>query len=285
LNTQEIIIPWTKKIVISIALLTCGALVFVFGANWHSVFPTNDSQVYRAILAGIFLGAALILRRNESSEHYSQIAYAFFIAIVAFFMTSLTVGIHDSLLSTLGVPVNTPRFIAYAKVFESLLVVSVILILTALWRNDLGSLYLKKGRLGLGLFVGLCLFTINTATGIVTGASMGQAGDILIARLPWAILFSLGNAMMEEMWFRGLFLRRFTSLVGAPVSILLISIVFTVMHAAATYMNPTEAILFQLIIFPMALLFGYLMHKTDSIWGSVLFHAGSDVFLFYLMVV
>jgi hypothetical protein len=281
---QNVVIPWSRKVLISIALLLCGALVFVFGTNWYSVFPTNDSQAYRVILAAIFLGAALILRRKESSEQYSQIAYAFFIAIVAFFMTSLTVGIRDSLMSSLSVPVDTPRFIAFSKVFESLLVVSVILILTALWRNNLGFLYIKKGRLGLGLFVGLCLLTINTATGIVTGATLGQASDVLMARLPWALLFSLANGLMEELWFRGLFLRRFASLVGVPGSILVTSVVFTVTHAAATYMNPSEAILFQAIIFPMALLFGYLMHKTDSIWGSVLFHAGSDVFLFYLMV-
>jgi membrane protease YdiL (CAAX protease family) len=48
-------------------------------------------------------------------------------------------------------------------------------------------------------------------------------------------------------------------------------------------MNPVEAVLFQAIIFPMALLLGYLMRKTDSVWGSALYHAGSDVFLFYLM--
>jgi membrane protease YdiL (CAAX protease family) len=61
------------------------------------------------------------------------------------------------------------------------------------------------------------------------------------------------------------------------------SVVFTVSHAAALYMNPIEAILFQVVIFPMALLFAYLMHKTDSVWGSALYHAGSDTFLFYLM--
>jgi membrane protease YdiL (CAAX protease family) len=66
-------------------------------------------------------------------------------------------------------------------------------------------------------------------------------------------------------------------------SIVVTSIVFTVMNAAASYMNPFEAILFQIIIFPMALLFGYLIYKTDNVWGSVLYHAGSDVFLFYLM--
>jgi hypothetical protein len=92
--------------------------------------------------------------------------------------------------------------LAFAKVFESLLVVSVILILTKLWREDLGSLYIKKGRLGLGLFVGFSLLVINAATGIVTGATLGHAGEVLMARLPWALLFSLANGLVEELpWF------------------------------------------------------------------------------------
>ncbi len=283
MNAQSQVIPWSRKIVISIVLLICGLLVFVFGTNWYSLFPTNDSQAYRAILAAIFLVAALFLRRKESLESYSQIAYAFFVATVAFFMTSLTVGIRDSLLSGLRIPESTPRFIALSKTFESVLVVSVILILTALWRNDLGSLYIKRGRLGLGLFVGFCLLTINAATGIVTGATLGHAGDVLIASLPWVLLFSLANGLMEELWFRGLFLRRFTALIGVTGSIIVTSVVFTVTHAAASYMNPIEAILFQVVIFPMALLFAYMMHKTDSVWSSVLYHAGSDAFMLYLM--
>ena len=283
MNAQSVVIPWLRKTVISIVLLVCGLLVFVFGTNYYSVFPTNDSQTYRAILAAVFLGAALILRRNESSEQYSQIAYAFFIATVAFFITSLTVGIRDSLLSAINVPLDTPRHLALNKVFESLLVVSVILLLTVLWRGDLGSLYTKKGRLGLGLFVGFSLLVINTATGIVTGAALGHAGEQLVARLPWALLFSLTNGLMEELWFRGLFLRRFASAIGVVGAIIVTSVVFTVSHAAASYMNPVEAILFQVIIFPMALLFAYLMYKLDNVWGSALYHAGSDVFLFYLM--
>lgn len=203
--------------------------------------------------------------------------------MVGLILTSQALGIREYVLDALRVSPGSDQFTAYSKVFESLLVISVILILSAVWGQDLGALYLKRGRLSLGLFVGLCMLMINTATGIVTGASLGQAGEGLIARLPWALVFSLANALMEELWFRGLFLRHFNKLIGVTGSILVTSVVFTVMHAAASYMNPTEAILFQLIIFPMALLFAYLMHKTDSIWGSTLFHAGSDVFLFYLM--
>jgi membrane protease YdiL (CAAX protease family) len=51
--------------------------------------------------------------------------------------------------------------------------------------------------------------------------------------------------------------------------------------------NQTKIILHLMGSFIFAFLahrfFGYLMHKTDTLWGSTLYHAGSDVFLFYLM--
>jgi membrane protease YdiL (CAAX protease family) len=283
MSARDITESLPGRIVIAASLLVCGILVFVLGANYYSVFPTNDSQAYRALLAAALLGAAIALRRRERTQPYSQIAYAFFIAIMAFFLTSLTAAPRDGLLRSAGVPITTPRHRAFSKVFEASLVVAVILALSLLRGWDLRSLYISKGRLGLSLFVGLSLMTINAATGIATGASLGLTGEELVARLPWALLCSLANGVMEELWFRGLFLRRFASVIGVPGSIVVTSIVFTVMHGAASYMDPAQAVIFQVIIFPMALLFGYLMHKTDNLWGSTLYHAGSDVFLFYLM--
>jgi membrane protease YdiL (CAAX protease family) len=281
MNATQATIPWPRKIGISILLLVCGLVVFFFGSNYFSVFPTNDSQLYRILVSAAFLVAALILRRKEATKSYSHIAYAFFIGMFVTFMTSLTLGMRASLLS--GIPYGTARYEAFSKLFEAVLVVAVILILNALWGQSLGSLYIRKGRLALGLFVGICLMLINTATGIVTGAALGTPGVVLIARLPWVLLFSLANGLMEELWLRGVFLRRFAAVVGIGASIVVTSIIFTVMHAAAAYMDPIQAIIFQVVLLPMALLLAYLMHKTDSIWGSVLYHAGSDAFMFYLM--
>ena len=284
MNNQSNDISWIQKIWISLILLICGVLVFVFGANWHSAFPTNTSQVYRAVLALIFLSAAIIMRRTESMKHYSQIAYAFFIAIFAFFMTSLTIDIRTKVLSPFRSAMGgTARMSALEKVFESVLVVLVILVLYKLWGGGFGSLYIKKGRLGLGLFIGFCLMTINTATGVVTGVTMGHAGEIIIARFPWVFLYSLANSVMEELWFRGLFLRQFISLIGTTGTIIVTSLVFTVAHSVASYMTPIQVIIFQVIIFPMALLLAFLMHKSEGIWGSILYHTGSDVFIYYLL--
>ena len=226
MNAQPVALSRSQRLGISVVVLICGVLVFVLGTNYYSVFPTNDSQAYRVILAALFLGAALALRRNESAEHYSHIAYAFFIATVTYFVTSLTVGTRESLFRAMDVPMDTPLHLALVKVYEMVLVVAVILILSKVWGNDLGSLYIKKGRLGLNLFIGLSLLVINTATGFVTGAALGRAGDQLVAQLPWALVFSLANGFMEELLFRGLFLRRFAAVIGDVGSIIVTSIVF-----------------------------------------------------------
>ena len=263
--------------------LLCGLLVFVLGTNYYSIFPTNQSQLFRVILALLFLAGALLTRKKPGLENYSQISYAFFIAITTYFLTSWFAIYRDPMLRSMGIDLDTDRYLAIVKVLEAAIVIGAILILSLMWGNKPRDLYIRKGRLGLSLFLGLCLFLINAATAVMTGAVRGQAGDFLIARLPWAVIFSLANAFMEELLFRGLFLGRLKEIFGAWGAIVLTSIVFTVMHSAASYMNLVEALIFQVIIFPMAMLFAYLVQKLDNLWGSTLYHAGSDVFLFYLM--
>ncbi len=80
---------------------------------------------------------------------------------------------------------------------------------------------------------------------------------------------------MEEVLFRGLFLRKLEPFYGKVISNLLVAFVFTVLHRAATY--TADQYLFLAILFPLALAWGYIMQKTDAVWGSILFHAGMDI--------
>jgi membrane protease YdiL (CAAX protease family) len=50
-----------------------------------------------------------------------------------------------------------------------------------------------------------------------------------------------------------------------------------VAHIGATYISPVEMIIFPLIVFGVGILNAVVMLKTNSIWGSVLFHAGYDL--------
>jgi membrane protease YdiL (CAAX protease family) len=80
---------------------------------------------------------------------------------------------------------------------------------------------------------------------------------------------------MEELLFRGLFLRKLEPFFGKILSNLMIAFVFTVIHGSVNY--TADQYLFLAILFPLALAWGYIMQKTDSLWGSILFHAGMDI--------
>lgn len=271
------------RVGIGILLLICGILVFVLGTNYYSIFPTNQSQPYRIGLAALFLVSALLTRKKPALKAYSRLLYAFFISITTYFLTSWFVIYRDPLLRSIQIVPGTDLYLAAIKVLEAVIVIGAVLILARLWGDKPADLYLRKGRLRLALFIGLCLFFMNSATAIMTGAVRGQAGDFLISRLPWAVIYSLANSLMEELLFRGLFLDKMKAVVGPWGALILTSIIFTVMHSAASYLNIIEAMIFQVVLLPMALLLGYLMQKTENLWGATLYHAGSDVFLFYLV--
>ena len=78
----------------------------------------------------------------------------------------------------------------------------------------------------------------------------------------------------EELLFRGLFLKRFEPFLGKGLSVLLTAVVFTLMHTQVTY--AAQMLQFLVIALTLSLVWGYLIQKTDSLWGAVLFHATGD---------
>jgi membrane protease YdiL (CAAX protease family) len=82
---------------------------------------------------------------------------------------------------------------------------------------------------------------------------------------------------MEELWFRGVSLGKLTPVLGWTSSIIVTALVFGSTHAAATYITPLQMLLFACIVIGLGLVNAYVMLKTDSIWGSVFFHAGYDL--------
>ena len=75
--------------------------------------------------------------------------------------------------------------------------------------------------------------------------------------------------------YRALFLKRYYLFFGSKVSNLLQAIIFCTIHLSVSY-SP-EPTLFVILTFVLGLAWGYLMQRTDSLLGSVLFHAGTDI--------
>lgn len=268
---------WGFRLGLFMLFLACGLLVFFISITFSPKIPTNIETIVRIGLSALFLAVAIFLRRNERLKKYWQISYAFFIAAFVQFLSWYFSGRVEHFLN---LRVSTVEGVAVAKLTQSLLIVIPLIVLIRIAGVDMGSIYLKKGRLKLGLIIGLLTFSTFAVITVLIATGQNIGLDRLISVTHWMLIFVLANGFMEELLFRGLFLRKFEPFLGATASNLLTAIVFTLAHMQVGYVAATDIIKFLAIVFPLALAFGYVMQKTDSLWGSALFHAGSDLLIF-----
>ena len=275
---------WMQRSGMFIVFLICGSAIFVFGSNYFDIFPTNKNLIYNLSLSTLLLVTALWFKLDHRLNKYWQITFAFFIASVAFPITSIFSLWTGTILGWFHTSTATSQGIAIAKVNEMLLVVLPILVLTKLSGADFGSVFLKRGQWKWGLGIGTLVFFNFAASALLFFAARYTHVDKLGAAVLWGMVFSFANGFMEELWLRGIFLKRLAPLLGVTGSVLLTSIVFSLMHVGAVYVTPVAMPIMLVYCLTMGLACGYLMMKTDSIWGAVLVHAAADLFLFIAML-
>jgi len=260
--------------------LVCGLAVFVFGVDYHTRFWTNTSGAFKVGLSALFLVAMLALRRSEKGQAYWPVAMAFFAASLTNVATWYLAGpLQRWLLDLFQVSVNTAQGLAIAKLADVILRLAPILAVVLLAGGSLGSLYVRKGNLRWSMGIGLLAMANLLATAIAVGASNGRDMNAVYASLPWWSAFALMNAFMEEIWYRGLFLKRVQPAIGAMGAIWLTTLVFASSHLFATYVDPAEALVFGVITFTLGCAWALLMQKTNTLWGSVAFHMAADLYL------
>ena len=270
---------WLQRAALFLLILALSLFVFVVLSHFRPLLPKSADLVARIVTAAVLLAAALAARRTVRFRKYWQILFALFVGIVA-----ISVDYHLRLgqwfAGMIGIDIEaTPTGWAVDKLGGSLTVVVVIVALTLASGGTPASLRIKKGRLALGLAVGLATFVVAAATAIPLAGFLFDGRDLSLARVlpwtPWILIFVLANASAEELLFRGLFLGRLEPLLGRFPANLLVALPFLLMHYGVPY--TTQQLLFLSPLLPLALAWGWLMQKTDSIWGSVLFHAGMDI--------
>jgi membrane protease YdiL (CAAX protease family) len=264
--------------------LVCGLAIFVFGSGYFAFFPTNSNPLYLAGLSAFFLIVAAFLRLNERLEKYWQAVFIFFTASAALLFSTLMARFTPDVLDALGLTTSTSPGIAVAKVYEMVMIVAAILLLTRLSGADIGSLYLKRGNLKWGLSIG-CLVLVNfAASAFLFYAERYSSTDKLAAALLWGLVFSFANGFMEELWMRGVFLRRLEPLLGLGGAVLLTALVFSSAHVGAVYVAPVAIPFMLAYAVTLGIACGYLIVKTDNLWGATLIHAAADLFLFIAML-
>jgi len=270
---------------IFVLYLLGGLAVFLFGANTFSIFPTNSNPLYEWGLTAFFLALALLLRRSSNLRRFWSSAYALFIAAFAN-AVNLALG---NWLGRMIPSTSLAQEYAIDKVSQAVPIVLAIILLTILAGDDLGSIFLKKGNLKQGLTFGFISFgvfaVIFAAIAVLQSNAPTTSGlfasgvnlNTLISAMPWMLVFVFVNGFMEELWFRGISLRKLHPVLGAALAVIVTALVFGISHTAGTYISPAERILFPAIVVGLGLVNGFMMLVTDSIWGSVLFHAGYDL--------
>ncbi len=270
---------WGPRVLLAIFFMALGTLTIVVFSPLRPMLEERLDYLGRIGLVLLLLAATLLARQSLRFEKYARILTGLLILAIA---VSLDWFLAIYLLEYVGIRGNTPASYALLKLNEFVVVVGVVVFLTSLFGGDLGSIYIQKGRLKLGLTIGLIALAVCIAGSIPMAGLMFKAGNLSIARvlpwIPWLLVCALANAAQEELLFRGLFLRKLQPFFGKLLSNLLIILVFTLLHKGVTY--STSEMILMVVLIPLAFVWGWIMQKTDSIWGSILFHAGTDLPVF-----
>ncbi len=117
--------------------------------------------------------------------------------------------------------------------------------------------------------------TPNAASPKILGITpSGTAGWVILIVLP-----VIGAPLVEELFFRGLLQGAFTRRIGAIPALFVTAIIFSFAHIL------NEGILAPIVLFPMALVLGYLRHKTGRLAAGMVAHAFFNASLLLLFLI
>jgi membrane protease YdiL (CAAX protease family) len=257
-----------------------GLFLLLFGCGWVALGPIQWGNItvtelfkifYKIAMPVIFFIITLLLHRSERLHEYWDVFSSYFLGAFGFFIAWLVFYL-------LPIQATTVEGIALVKLFEAILIIGPIIMLLLISKTSLKSIYIAKGNLKLGLIFGLAGFGLFVIFSF-TGAELLFYGTALdwnkvLIWLPWIFIFIFANSIMEELLYRGLFIRKYGQFFSKGKSNLLQAIIFALIHFGVTYTS--QQFLFLILNFFLGLLWGYMVQKTDSLIGSTLFHAGAD---------
>jgi uncharacterized protein len=268
-----------QRIGLSMVFLASGLLVFIAFSHYFPIFKGTTDIIGRIIVGSVFLIAALLARRSERFKTYWLVLFAFFTALTAI-SVDYYLGLGKWIIPWLGMESESPAGRAMDKLESSLLGIVVVLALNRLAGQRADSLYIRRGNLQLGLFVGLAAFVVMIATVIPVTEASFKGENLAWVRIlpwtPWVLIFVLANASNEELLFRGLFIGKLEPFLGRFATNIVTTIPFVLVHSHTGYAT-NQTIFLALQVLPVSLAWCWLMQKTNSIWGSILFHAAMDI--------
>jgi membrane protease YdiL (CAAX protease family) len=246
-------------------------------------------------LSALFLLLAVLARRGQNLTRYWEIPFAFFVFAIAgiagdqggVIQHGFVVSVLHETPSATNPLASTVLGTVLAQLVSSLCLVIPIILLTKASGGDLSSIFIDKARIRNGLVIGILgflIFYLLAAHGLSQSffPNNGVTLSRFLALTPALVILVLCNGLREELWFRGLFLKKYGKFLGPLSSNILAAIIFTSFHVQVQYSRSLPFFLGVALV--EGLFLGYLMQRSGSILAPAIFHAGSDIpiFLVYL---
>ncbi len=266
-----------RRIVLIFLLMAASILAFTIG-GYNYFMDRNVRTIVKCGIPVLFLIPTLGLYRSGKYHKYWKVSFAFLSVAIGFLLAWIFGGWYTWVP---GLVADSVEGWALAKVAETLPIIVGILVLAKLSGDKPFDLFLKGGdhkkALGLGL---LCIPLGFVQFAVIGGFTLNVGIDTIVAWGPWLAIFAFSNSLMEELIFRGLFLRKYEAIMGPKASLALISVVFAIFHIILLpFMGLGGVLVFVTFLFFESWLWGRTIQKSGSIWGAVLAHAIGDVLL------
>lgn len=258
----------------AVLLTLGGGAAYMPYAAHASIPPEQRLPVWGAIAVVLLVVAAIVRRRAGAASGAWIAAWAVFAAgaanLASWWPTEwVRAGLDPDARSTQGLATLTSMAV----------VVLTILVLAGVAGRSPGSLYLRRGRPGWWLPVGLAGMALFALTAIPAAGDMFGGRSLSVGRVvnwaPSILLFVLANGVREEIMFRGLLLSSFSGVLGTRASVLVTSLVFALAHVGVTY--TPQVPVFLVVTFLLGVVFAAVTLKGGSLWGAALLHAGADI--------
>lgn len=240
--------------------------------QWGNVPIGNVFKIiFKIGVPVILLVVSIIFYKIEKCKEYWEVTFSFFIGSFAFLVVWLFgfIPMFDT---------EIIRGFALTKLVDSIIIIIPVIVLVLLVKIDFKSIYLSIGKWKLGLLIGIPGFIIFMLISFPVSKLMFGATDLTLNEVltwsPWILIFIFSNAIMEEIIYRGLFLKKYEKYFHPLLANLLQTIIFALMHFGVTY--TTDQFIFLGVNTLLAFGWGFVAQKTDSLIAPILLHAGAD---------
>lgn len=259
----------TKKLLSFFPILLICLAIFMLNITFAGKISGTILMIIRIVLIGLFFTAWQLFKRKKQI-HAKNLAFIFMVINLAFFIVSFFT------IELWNLNLNSAKGIALMKFSDGFIISFVLIGSFLVGGYKLNDIFISRGRLTLGLSIGFLTFILFGLYALLSSKQPIESAFIS-KNLGWILLFIFSNAFMEELLFRGIFIKALNNFLKPVWTIILTAIVFAAAHLQVTY---TPDVLFlALIVLILGVIWGFLIHYTKSIIASVLFHAGGDLLI------